>query len=287
MAEAGETAATIEAALAAARAEVARAEAKLWRMPWPQLGAYLREHATEAGAAHAQSALRVVAERVYPVGGDAAGAAIVLPPLVAVMCAHAGNAAVQTQACRSLINITYGFDAQGRTRKQAAAGAGALPPIVAAMRAHSADAAVQRLACWSLSNITAGANAQGRARKQAAADAGALPQIVAAMRTHAANAAVQEQACRALSNITAGDDAQGRARAQAAADAGALSQIVTAMRAHSANENVQAKGQIARLQLPVQTAAMMHAAKLDSSPPAESRLDQWAAERNIPSTRLR
>mmetsp|Transcript_12386 Transcript_12386/g.29164 ORF Transcript_12386/g.29164 Transcript_12386/m.29164 type:complete len:188 (+) Transcript_12386:845-1408(+) len=59
----GEIAAAIEAAQAAARAEADIDEAELRRMPWPQLGAYLREHTGGAGTAHAVLALCVMAER--------------------------------------------------------------------------------------------------------------------------------------------------------------------------------------------------------------------------------
>ncbi|KAJ1616763.1 armadillo-type protein [Pavlovales sp. CCMP2436] len=261
--EAAEAAGEATAAIGAAQASrpeagLARAtDAELGRMPWPQLGAYLREHAALAGAAHAALAVRIVADRARNGEGDAAVAAGVLPALVAAMRAHAASAAVQERACWALIIITA---AQGDVRKQAAADAGALPQIVAAMRAHAADAAVQERACWALIIITAGTGAQGDARRQAAADA--LPQIVAAMRAHAADAAVQEQACWALIIITAGTGTQGDARKQAAVDLGALPQIVEAMRAHATSAAVQAQAHDALRSIAAGTDAQVYSGLL-------------------------
>jgi len=136
-------------------------------------------------------ALRVVAKRCQE--REAADDASVLPALVAAMRVHAANADIREQACRALMSITTGDDAQGEACAQAAVDAGALPHIVAAMHVHAANAAVQDQACRALINIAAGNDAHRDARRQAAADAGALPQIIATMHAHAANATVQEQ----------------------------------------------------------------------------------------------
>ncbi|KAJ1641236.1 hypothetical protein T492DRAFT_853454 [Pavlovales sp. CCMP2436] len=251
----------IEAAQAVAHAEAAQVnEAELRRMPWPQLGVYLRERTTRAEAAHAVIALHIMcrswragrwatlqpnddarrqaevdtgapsqivaAMRTHTAnaGGDAreqaAADAGALPQLVAAMRAHAANAV-------------------GDARAQAAAETGALPQLVAAMRAHAANTGVQEKACWALGDITNDNDAQGDTRRLTAGDAGALIQIVAAMRAHAASVAVQKQACGALFNIAGGKDAQGDARRQAAVDAGALPQLVAAMRVQAANAVMQ------------------------------------------------
>ncbi|KAJ1622923.1 hypothetical protein T492DRAFT_845904 [Pavlovales sp. CCMP2436] len=200
--------------------EAAPSKAELMGVSWEQLISHLRDSSACAGAdVLAELTLGVVARQVRTeVCGDAAVTAGALPALVAAMCAHSATAAVQEQACRALINITAGIDAQDIERRQAAADAGALPLLVAAMGAHSANATVQEYACRAFCNITYGMNAWGDARKQTAVSAGGvLRQLVAAMGAHPATAAVQKRACWALLSITAGADAQSSSRRQAAA----------------------------------------------------------------------
>jgi len=115
----------------------------------------------------AELTLRVVANwAIEESSRYVAIAAGISPALVEVMGAHPGSAAVQALACRALINITAGTDAQSYARRQAAVDAGALPQIVAVMRAHTASATVQQHACLAVGIVTASVGAQGDARKQ-------------------------------------------------------------------------------------------------------------------------
>jgi hypothetical protein len=107
-----------------------------------------------------------------------------LPLLVAVMRAHAGNAAVQGAACGVLCNLAYKSD----TLRSAVVDAGALPLLVAAMRAHAGSAAVQETACVALWNVAR----DSRERARRVASAGALPLVDAALKAHKSQANVKK-----------------------------------------------------------------------------------------------